>query len=308
MLNTKNMNDIIILDGGMGRELKRSGAPFDHPYWSAQALWQAPESVKLAHCRFIEAGAQIITVNSYACVPFHLGEKLYQAKGCELATLAAKIAGEAAAQYPDLNVEVAGSLPPPMGSYRPDLFDASAALTIYTDLLEAQMPYCDLFIVETLASLEEFNVAQTAAKATTKPVHYAFSLADSLTEGARLRSGQPVADAIMAVCNDSQATGVAFNCSVPEVMLQALKEAQAIMKQHSRSLTLGVYANNFVPIPTDYSANSQSQPMRELSPAAYLEYVKQWAQAGAVLIGGCCGIGPEHIQALSHWKAENKSG
>jgi methionine synthase I (cobalamin-dependent) len=45
---------------------------------------------------FIDAGAEIITVNSYACVPFHLGETLYQAQGAALAQQAAVIAKEAA--------------------------------------------------------------------------------------------------------------------------------------------------------------------------------------------------------------------
>lgn len=297
------MNQITLLDGGMGRELKRSGAPFDHPYWSAQALWEAPEAVQQAHCRFIEAGAQIITVNSYACVPFHLGQAMYAERGAQLATDAAKIAQAATAKYPTSPVKIAGCLPPPMGSYRPDLFDAPAALTIYQELLAAQDPWCDLFIVETLASLEELKVVQIAARATDKPVHYAFSLDDNLSDGARLRSGQSVASAVALVCADRHAAGIAFNCSIPEVMAHALQEAHSILTREQRKLTLGVYANNFRPIPNDYAANSQSQPMRELSPEDYLEFVKQWVATGASLVGGCCGIGPEHIQALSQWQA-----
>ncbi|QPG05649.1 homocysteine S-methyltransferase family protein [Salinimonas marina] len=296
------MQDITILDGGMGRELKRTGAPFDHPYWSAQALWEAPEAVYQAHCRFIEAGAQVITVNSYACVPFHLGETRYQQQGPALAAKAAEIAREAVNQYPDKQVQVAGSLPPPMGSYRPDLFEATAALEIYQELLLAQAPFCDLFIVETLASLEELRVVQLAAQQTSKPLYYAFSLQDEPAQGALLRSGQSVASAVALVCSAPLPAGIAFNCSVPEVMAQALTETQQLLQQQSCALTVGVYANNFVPIPTDYSANSESQPMRELSPEDYLQYVRQWAELGATLIGGCCGIGPEHIRALAQGK------
>ena len=59
-----------LLDGGMGRELMRIGAPFRQPEWSALALIEAPEFVLKAHQAFIEAGARIITTNSYALVPF----------------------------------------------------------------------------------------------------------------------------------------------------------------------------------------------------------------------------------------------
>tara|TARA_R110002072_G_scaffold47369_2_gene130516 strand:+ start:1379 stop:1576 length:198 start_codon:yes stop_codon:yes gene_type:complete len=64
------MNKLTVLDGVMGRELKRMGAPFTQPRWSAQALIEAPHFVTQAHQGFIDAGAEIITVNSYACVPF----------------------------------------------------------------------------------------------------------------------------------------------------------------------------------------------------------------------------------------------
>ena len=64
-----------ILDGGMGIYLRESGAPFKQPEWSALALIEAPETVKNAHLAYVDAGADIITTNSYALVPFHIGEK-----------------------------------------------------------------------------------------------------------------------------------------------------------------------------------------------------------------------------------------
>lgn len=65
------MNDavrITLLDGGMGRELKRMGAPFQQPEWSALALFEGPDFVRRAHAAFIAAGAEVITTNSYAIV------------------------------------------------------------------------------------------------------------------------------------------------------------------------------------------------------------------------------------------------
>ena len=60
------MTTRILLDGGMGRELARSGAPFRQPEWSALALIEAPGHVKRVHDAFIKAGADVITTNSYA--------------------------------------------------------------------------------------------------------------------------------------------------------------------------------------------------------------------------------------------------
>ncbi len=76
---------ITLLDGGMGRELERMGAPFRQPEWSALPLIEGPDYVRRAHAAFIAAGAQVITTNSYAVVPFHLGAERFAAKGLVLA-------------------------------------------------------------------------------------------------------------------------------------------------------------------------------------------------------------------------------
>lgn len=65
---------VTLLDGGMGRELARIGAPFRLPEWSALALIEAPDLVREAHAGFVAAGADVITANSYALTPHHLGE------------------------------------------------------------------------------------------------------------------------------------------------------------------------------------------------------------------------------------------
>jgi len=82
----------ILLDGGMGRELKRVGAPFRQPEWSALALIEAPETVVEVHRRFVAAGCDIITTNNYAVVPFHLGDARFELEGEALSELAARLA------------------------------------------------------------------------------------------------------------------------------------------------------------------------------------------------------------------------
>ena len=294
------MNRLTILDGGMGRELKEIGAPFSQPLWSAQALIEAPQFVTQAHQHFIDAGAELIITNSYACVPFHLGEQRFSEQGFELAELSGKLA-QSVAQFADHTVTVAGAIPPPFGSYRPDLFKAEQAKPIVQTLYDAQAPYVDLWMVETLCSLEEFSAIHDVLKQSDKPCYYAFSLSDETGSAARLRSGQAVTDAIkLAVQSDAAA--VLFNCSVPEVMEQAIKDAKQVLIELGSTIEVGVYANNFAPISSEHEANDTLQCMRELSPADYLVYAKRWYQLGATIIGGCCGIGPKHIKALSDWK------
>ena len=85
------MSDITILDGGMGKLLRRIGAPFRQPEWSALALMEAPEMVAQAHRHFVEAGAQVITTNNYAVVPYHHSDAFVAERLDELTALAGRI-------------------------------------------------------------------------------------------------------------------------------------------------------------------------------------------------------------------------
>ena len=118
---------MIILDGGLGRELQAMGAPFRQPEWSALALMEGPEFVRAAHDAFLQAGADIVTTNSYAVVPFHIGEDVFAARAPELLRLSGELA-RAAADAAARDVQVAASVPPMFGSYQPDKFDPDMAV------------------------------------------------------------------------------------------------------------------------------------------------------------------------------------
>lgn len=294
------MRRLTILDGGMGRELKRIGAPFSQPLWSAQALIESPQHVKQAHQSFVEAGAQIITVNSYACVPFHLGEELYAEQGAELAKEAAKIARDVATDAQQ-EILVAGSLPPALGSYRPDLFEADKAYEISATLFEAQDEYVDIWLAETVASLAEAKMVSKVLANTTKPYYVAFTLMDEVGSQSRLRSGEFVIDAVDALLK-TNAAGIFFNCSIPEVVEPAIRAVNKVLERAEKRLTIGVFANNFTPIKSGHQANNTYQEFRGFSPREYLGFAQTWHQLGASIIGGCCGIEPAHIKALATYR------
>lgn len=287
---------VMILDGGMGRELQRSGAPFRQPEWSALALIEAPEMVADVHRAYARAGAQVITTNSYALVPFHLGEERFVADGRKLAGLAGQMAQAAKADFPE--VRIAGSLPPVCGSYRPDLFDPDAAAPILADLVAGLATHVDLWLAETLSSLAEARLVAKMLQADGRPLWLSFTLADGPGERAEpgdLRSGESV-EAAAELALELGAEALLFNCSQPEVMEGALRRALAA----GPGLTLGVYANAFPPQADDAEANDGLSPLREdLDPDGYLGWVESWVGAGAGIVGGCCGIGPEHIAAIS---------
>ncbi len=291
---------IVILDGGMGRELARMGAPFRQPEWSALALMQAPQFVRQAHDAFIAAGSQAVTTNSYAVVPFHVGDEVFAQRGAELIALSGQLAREAAdaAASP---VMVGGSLPPVLGSYRPDLFDAAKAKALLEVLVAALRQYVDFWLAETQSSIAEVELVREVVGDDSKPLWLSFTLRDELNESgqALLRSGETIGDAVSAALRLS-AEAVLFNCSRPEVMASAVSEARQTADRHHSDLDIGVYANAFEPADNRRGANEGLSELRtDTDPQGYLRFAEQWVAAGATMIGGCCGIGPEHIAALS---------
>jgi S-methylmethionine-dependent homocysteine/selenocysteine methylase len=287
-----------ILDGGMGRELHRMGAPFKQPEWSALALMLAPETVAQAHRRFVEAGAEVITTNSYALVPFHIGNEKFRSEGRQLADLAGRMARKATegAKHP---VRVAGSLPPLFGSYRPDLFDEARAPEIIRPLIDGLSPHVDLWLAETQSCLAEARFARQSLAGDKRPFWVSFTLDDDNADLARpkLRSGECVAAAVTAVL-ELGVDAVLFNCSQPEIMEGAVDAARAVREAHGFKARIGVYANAFPP-QRDEAANEGLSDIRaDLTPTRYAEFAKAWVQHGANIVGGCCGIGPEHIAAL----------
>jgi S-methylmethionine-dependent homocysteine/selenocysteine methylase len=289
-------NPITLLDGGMGRELKRMGAPFRQPEWSALALMEAPEFVLRAHEAFVRAGAEVVTTNSYAVVPFHIGADRFRTDGARLVDLAGRLARQAAGP----GIRVAGSLPPVFGSYRPDLFDPAQVQNILQVLVAGLSPHVDQWQGETLSAIAEARAVRAALAEDPRPLWVSFTLEDETVDAAtpRLRSGETVAEAARAL-HGLQAAAMLFNCSQPEVMGAAVEVARDTLRELGSTMRIGVYANAFPPQPKEATANAGLDEVRaDLTPAGYLAFARGWVQRGATIIGGCCGIGPEHIAAL----------
>jgi S-methylmethionine-dependent homocysteine/selenocysteine methylase len=283
---------ITILDGGMGRELQRLGAPFRQPEWSALALLDGPEFVTQAHDSFARAGAKVISTNSYAVVPFHIGDALFEGRGLELAGLAGKLARDVADQH---GLTVAGSLPPVLGSYRPDLFGVKAARAILSVLIDGLSPSVDIWLAETLSTLGEAELVGEMLANDPRPLWLSFTLNDE--GGAIFRSGETIKEAA-SLARKLGAKALLFNCSAPEVMEDAVRKAKAALGPEP--IQIGVYANGFAHSEEEIDANAGLRQIRaDLDPPRYLEWAKKWVASGANMVGGCCGIGPDHICALA---------
>lgn len=287
---------VTVVDGGMGRELLRIGAPFRQPEWSALALIDGPHWVVQAHRNFIEAGADVITTNSYALVPFHIGDEMFAARGHELAALSGRLAQQAARSV-DRSVQVAGSLPPLFGSYRPDLFDAANAASLIDPLVDGLGNSVDVWLGETLGSVAEaVAVRQALDRAGAgQPLWISYTLSDD--PAGVLRSGESVHEALTAAI-DLGAEAVLFNCCLAEAITSGINQAIAVA---GAATAVGGYANRFVSAHTaSDKANGALSGLRDdLDPITYRSIASEWLAAGATIVGGCCGMEPAHIAELA---------
>ena len=294
---------ILILDGGMSREIIRLGGVLRQPEWSALALMETPDIVRQVHAEFVAAGADVITTNSYALAPFHIGEERFSRDGLRLARLSGRLAREAADACAQRKVLVAGCLPPIFGSYEPQRFDAARAPAYLGVLVEGLIDTADIWLGETLSLIAEAQAVIEATANTNKPVWISFTLDDSneaiASGAATLRSGESIA----AAAEWALAAGVAallFNCSQPEVMRAAVVEARAVADRASKTMRIGVYANAFEPRVDTVKANKVLRGINsQLTPQLYSRFASEWVEAGADIIGGCCGIGAGHISHMA---------
>jgi S-methylmethionine-dependent homocysteine/selenocysteine methylase len=285
------MASIILLDGGMGQELiKRSKAPIT-PLWSSEVMLGQPELVEGLHKDYIDAGAQVITLNTYAATPGRLKRDADVTLLKPLHDSAMRAAERAVSQASNKNTRIAACLPPLMASYVADAApEYQECLEQYAQIVDLQNPIADLFICETMSNIKEAKAAVTVAKQTGKEIWVSFVLGDNKQA---LRSGESLRSAIDEM-QKLNVDAILVNCGSPETIDGAMPELIKNVKY------TGAYANIFTSVEKLEVGGTVEhlQERQDMCAQRYNSYGLKWAEAGARILGGCCGIGPEHIQGL----------
>jgi S-methylmethionine-dependent homocysteine/selenocysteine methylase len=286
----------ILLDGGLGRELRFRGVAVPGTIWSTGALLTDPAVVRQIHLDYIAAGADIITANTYGIIRGDLAKEGIEDRFAELNTLACELAKQAQDQS-SRKVMIAGSLPPLGGSFRPDLVGASSKIeALYEEQAELLAPHVDLLLCETMSSAAEGRAAAKAACGTGRPVWVAWTLHED--QSGNLRSGESIADAVQ-VLKGLPVDGLLANCCAPESVTRAMSRLVVTGTEW-----VGGYANTFTPIPQDWELDGEKETDGSLSlrpdldPESYAVHATEWLQTGATVVGGCCGTRPSHIAKI----------
>jgi S-methylmethionine-dependent homocysteine/selenocysteine methylase len=288
-----NMAQITLLDGGMGQELVARSGDAPTPLWATRVMIDHPGLVKEIHADYFAAGASVATTNTYNILHDRLEgvglDGVYHALHLRALAEAHEAKAEAGRGM------IAGSMGPLGESYRPDLTPpVEVSAPLYAEKARILAPHVDVILLETLSSLGLAEGALKGAQAAGRPVWLSVSVHDR--DGSKLRSGEPVAGLADLVAQYPTAAVLA-NCSMPEAMLDALRELKKI------GLPFGAYANGFseissLPLPETDDAPDYTH-RHDLSPEKYTGFVMQWIDLGATIVGGCCEVGPTHIRHLA---------
>ncbi|MBX2833833.1 MAG: homocysteine S-methyltransferase family protein [Micavibrio sp.] len=284
---------ITILDGGMGQELLRRSKREATPLWSADVMLNEPHLVQDLHREFIESGARVITLNTYTATPQRLERDGALQHFERLHKSAIHAAQEAVKSLGVAGVQIAGCLPPLVASFRPETSPSfEESVEGYRQIVNVQSTDCDLFICETMSSINEARAACTAAMESQKPVWVSFSVNDNTTP-AQLRSGELLSDAVKEI-GTFGVDAILLNCCHPEIIDNSWEYLQAL------GIPTGAYANAFKsvePLKPGGTVNDL-QARNDMSPEKYAQHALKWVEMGATIIGGCCEIGPKHIELL----------
>lgn len=291
-IRTELSKRILILDGAMGTMLQRKGLQGNSESFNLTN----PETIGEIHNEYIEAGADIITANSFSANSISQSEYNLSEKAGQMAEAAARIARKAADEAPR-KIWVAGSVGPTSKSlslaqnindpiFRPYSFDGMA------EAFEVQIRGLvkggvDLLLFETCFDALNTKAALYALghipEASDIPIMISASMSD---RSGRTLTGQTM-EAFYRSVQHCSPLSFGLNCSLgAEEMIPLIAEVASFA-----TCAVSCYPNAGLP-------NEMGE--YDETPSQMAESVRKMALAGSVnIVGGCCGTTPEHIKAVA---------
>ena len=280
---------VLLADGATGSNLFDAGLPSgDSP-----ELWNDlhPERIARQYQTFIEAGADIILTNTFGGTRYRLQRHGAGQRVAELNRKGARIARQQADQA-QRSIIVGGSMGPtgeimaPLGALD---FD-SAAAAFEQQALALQEGGADVFWIETMSSREEVQAAVAGASRADLPVVATFSVD---TNGRTMMGIAPADIVKLSYEMERVPDAIGANCGVgASELIAATVNMRHACEMQKVDPVIVAKANCGVPQYIDgnivYSGNEQIMS----------EYAKLAVDAGANIIGGCCGTTPAHIAAM----------
>lgn len=299
-LSRIQVNSVILLDGGLSNQLEAQGLDLNSELWSAKLLLNNPAAIIEAHRHYLTAGADCIITASYQASILGFKKLGLSQKQAEAAiTLSVDLACQAVEEHivtQDLNYLrplIAASIGP-YGAYLADGSEYNGSYGVsnqqlsdfHSRRLELLDQSCaDVLACETIPSLQEAKVLTQLLRKLNTPAWVSFSCQN----GQQLNDGSAVEDVAVLFSQHPKVIAVGVNCTSPQYINELITRIKSVVNNKA----VVVYPNsgeNFDAMTKTWHGTS--------SPLSCAHAAKSWIESGASIIGGCCRMGPEHIQAM----------
>jgi len=275
---------VVLADGAMGTVLYDKGIPFDRSFDALNL--SDPALVQAVHREYIRAGAELIETNTFGANRYRLAAhgvtdaaRAVNRAGAQVARNAREEVGE--------SVFVAGAVGPlgkpvsPLGT-----ITREEAFAAYREQAEGLVEGgVDLILIETQTDLGEAGVAVAAVRSVTQDLPIVLEM--TFTEDGRTLYGAYPEDVVRTFTGKG-VDALGANCSVgPQKLLEIVERFR-----RKTDLPLAVMPNAGLP------RYVNGRFLYLSSPEYFGEYATRAAEAGARLIGGCCGTTPAHIRKM----------
>jgi homocysteine S-methyltransferase len=276
------------LDGGLSTALENNGNKLTTSLWTGELIRTNPAQITKAHLDFINAGAQIIITSSYQLSYTGCSARGWNEDETNQALIASTQLAKKAVTESSKDVKVAASV----GPYGASLADGSEYKGNYgvskavirdfharrLEILISTSP--DYLALETMPDTFEVEVLLELLSDCPIP----FWISYSCKAGNKTNAGQDFQSAVDLV---QSAMAVGINCTKPELITDLLRSAKS-------NKPYVVYPNS------GRAWDAQNKVWTGSAAVGFSnDLIRQWVEAGAEIVGGCCGIGATEIEQLS---------
>ncbi len=295
---------IVILDGGNGGELEKLGATMDKELWCGKSAIDDPEKLLKVHENYINSGADVITTNTYAITPISMKQYGYEDHTMEWNKRSVEIAKKAA-NSAERDIAVAGSVSTSGSWDRLKTEDIKPGFIEHLKILSDAG--VDLIILEAMTS--QTSTVETILNCSSSinlPIWLSISCAYNQQKNKIMHGYQESMNNSKAYFYDDMETTVNTIVNIydgPILVahsdIKATKLAIKTLNKNYKGI-IGAYPNN------GYFEKPKWKKVDNISADDYISEARSWVSNGAQIIGGCCGIGPDLIRAISIIKNEQK--
>ena len=275
--------EILVSDGATGTNLQKRGLPSG--VTAEQWVSEKPNQIERLYQDFIQAGSDIILTCTFGGSPIRLEHAGMTGKVGEVNRRAVELAHKVAE---GTDVLIAGSIGPSGQMLKPlGLLEVEDAIASFAEQAKAlEEGGVDFLVIETQFDIAEATAAiQGAQSATSLPIVCSFSY----DRGTRTMMGvKPIQMAKAIAPLGVVALGV--NCG------RSLEDNLAVLQELKQNTDLPIWFKPNAGMP---ELDKNNNPTYSVDPVSMGANVQKWIEAGARIIGGCCGNSPEHVQAIA---------